>query len=164
MVVAMRLKGLISAVSLALTLTACAAPDPRQDFAAEVARAKAAHLPILISSDSFGYYWGSNVPRKRTVGFCNTSEVAIARIRIYADVCQVTHAGPPGPGGFTLEGPFPAGGYFFLESSPPAQVYDRYVMSSIEIEYVDGRTETHQDDIGSLLAPNLSNFCPQLTH
>ncbi len=160
----MRLKGLMSALSLTIGLAACAAPDPRQDFAGEVARAKAARLPILITSDSFGYYWGSNVPRKRTVGFFNTSDVAIARIRIHADVCQVTHADPLGPGGFILEGPFPAGGYFFLETTPPAQVYDRYVMNSIDIEYVDGRIENHQDDVGSLLAPNLSNFCPQLTH
>ncbi len=155
----MKIKGLHQLVMLACCLAACSS-DPRQEFSDEITRAKAVHQPILIYATSFGYYWGSSVPRKRTVDFINTTDEAIAQIRIHLSRCKTEERMIEDEEFFSLVGPFPASGYFSVESSPPARVYNRFVIKEVEVDFVDGRHELHQADIASLLTGNVTNYCP----
>lgn len=155
----MKVNGLLNLVLPVCLLVACSS-DPRQEFSDEIARAKAAHQSILIYATSFGYYWGSSVARKRTVDFINTTDEAITQIRFHLSRCKTEERMIEDEEFFSLVGPFPAGGYFSVESSPPAKVYDRFVIKEIEVDFVDGRHELHQADIASLLTGNVSNFCP----
>jgi hypothetical protein len=159
----MRPAKLIFVLWLACGLIACSTTQPEQGFSDQIARAKAAHEPILIYASSFSYYYNSDMPRKRVVSFFNTSGKVIDTVLLTVSKCGAKGGIIEGGRYFTLKGPFKPHAHYTVESNPTKKIYSRFVIRSIEIRFANGQKDIHEDDIRSMLTANLANFCPVST-
>jgi|GEM_PF-3855123 len=139
---------------------ACSPINPLKSFPDEIVRAEAAHAPIFIYDTSFGIYYNSEHPRKRSVGFVNTSGRTIDVAHVSIKQCISVSGNTKQVRSFNLVGPFLPGGHYVVESTPPEGVIEREIIVGLSANYADGQTDIYRGDIAAALAPPVVNHCP----